>query len=139
MLSFQVIAKYALIHLAELAIMIIAFVVVMEFVNIPLLLVVIFLVLWVIKDIAMFFRVWKSYVTENSSPMLELVGLEAQVVESLDPVGYVRVRGELWKAELVDPRHPARLGERTRVVSGEGMTLIVEKCDERRESPGASD
>lgn len=84
----------------------------------------------------MFFKVWPSYVLYENGPMIGLIGLEAKVMDSLDPVGYVRVKGELWKAELLDHRYPARIGDRTRVVSGQGMTLIVEKCDERRERPG---
>ena len=80
----------------------------------------------------MFTRVWRAYVFDDNSPMRNLIGLEATVMESLNPVGYVRVRGELWKAEIRNPRDPAKKGDRTRVIDIKGMTLIVERWNDRR-------
>lgn len=59
--------------------------------------------------------------------MNEFIGLEATVTDRLDPVGYVRVHGEIWKAEVGNHRQPAKRGERMRVVDSSGMTLIVER------------
>ncbi|MCD6372513.1 MAG: nodulation protein NfeD [Thermococcus sp.] len=61
----------------------------------------------------------------------ELVGEIGKVVEDLDPEGVVKIRGELWKAETNGEKIP--VGEKVRVVEVRGLTLIVEKVDERKE------
>jgi len=86
------------------------------------------LALWIVKDIVLFPRVWKAYAFADNRPVKELLDLEATVAYSLDPVGYVRARGELWRAEIKDPRRPAKRGDRVRVVDVRGMTLVVERC-----------
>ncbi|WP_297091339.1 nodulation protein NfeD [Thermococcus sp.] len=62
----------------------------------------------------------------------ELVGQVGKVVEELDPEGVVKLHGELWKAESRDgSRIP--VGDRIRVVEVRGLTLIVERVEERKE------
>ena len=62
----------------------------------------------------------------------ELVGQIGKVVEELDPEGVVKLHGELWKAESRDgSRIP--VGDRIRVVEVRGLTLIVERVEERKE------
>ena len=62
----------------------------------------------------------------------ELVGKVGKVVEDLDPEGVVKLHGELWTAES---RSGERIpvGEKVKVVKVDGLTLIVEKFEERRE------
>lgn len=127
----KVILKYAFVHLAELFLLGIALIAVRIFIDIPTWLVVTIIVLWIIKDIVLFPRVWRAYAFDDTNPMRKLVGLEATVMDSLDPIGYVRVEGELWKAEIRNSRYPAKRGDRTRVVDTKGMTLIVERCNDR--------
>jgi membrane protein implicated in regulation of membrane protease activity len=55
-----------------------------------------------------------------------LPGQLALVVERCDPVGHVKVAGELWRACVAGPE-PADPGETVRVVSIEGLTLNVER------------
>jgi len=64
--------------------------------------------------------------------MEELVGEVGKVVEDLDPEGVVKLHGELWKAESKDGKR-IPVGEKVRVVEVKGLTLIVERIDERRE------
>ena len=130
MLNAKIILKYTMLHLAELAIVVVALIVVGHFISIPTWLIITILTLWIGKDIALFPKVWRSYAFDDNSPMRKFIGLEATVIDSLNPVGYVRARGELWKAEIRNPRYPAKRGDRTRVVDIKGMTLIVEKCDD---------
>jgi len=61
----------------------------------------------------------------------ELVGEIGKVVEDLDPEGIVKLRGELWRAETNGENIP--VGERVRVVEVRGLTLIVEKVEEKKE------
>ncbi|ASJ13698.1 NfeD family protein [Thermococcus radiotolerans] len=62
----------------------------------------------------------------------ELVGEVGKVVEDLDPEGVVKLHGELWKAESKDGKS-IPVGEKIRVAEVKGLTLIVERIEERRE------
>jgi membrane protein implicated in regulation of membrane protease activity len=57
-----------------------------------------------------------------------LPGRLAEVVERCDPVGQVKVDGERWQARVVDGG-PVDPGENVRVVSLEGLTLLIERAD----------
>jgi membrane-bound serine protease (ClpP class) len=52
-----------------------------------------------------------------------LIGATAQVVSECRPLGQVRIRGELWRAQCGRGAAP---GETVRVVGREGLTLLVE-------------
>ncbi len=57
-----------------------------------------------------------------------LVGESVQVVEACDPLGRVRVRGELWNAR--SPR-PLAAGEPARIAAVDGLTLeLIPSGDE---------
>ncbi|NJE10735.1 nodulation protein NfeD [Thermococcus sp. MAR1] len=62
----------------------------------------------------------------------ELVGEVGKVVEDLDPEGVVKLHGELWKAESKDGNR-IPVGEKIRVAEVKGLTLIVERIEDRRE------
>jgi membrane protein implicated in regulation of membrane protease activity len=53
-----------------------------------------------------------------------LRGERAEVIEACDPEGWVRLRGENWKARS---REPLRVGERVVVAAVDGLTLEVER------------
>ncbi len=53
---------------------------------------------WVAKDLLLYPLVWRSY-CGGISPIEKMIGQEGVVVEDLNPVGRVRVGGELWQAE----------------------------------------
>ena len=56
-----------------------------------------------------------------------MVGLEGEVIESLTPVGLVRIRGEYWKAKSVGEHIAA--GEEVEVLGLDGLTLRVKVKD----------
>jgi membrane protein implicated in regulation of membrane protease activity len=55
-----------------------------------------------------------------------LVGQRVEVVQPCDPVGRVRVRGELWNAHA---DRPLAVGETARVTAIDGLTLHVAADD----------
>jgi membrane-bound serine protease (ClpP class) len=52
-----------------------------------------------------------------------LVGMRAEVLQPLTPVGLVRVRGEIWNARA---SAPVGAGETVTVSGMDGLTLLVE-------------
>lgn len=52
-----------------------------------------------------------------------MIGEVAEVITPCDPIGEVRVRGELWRARC-EPN--ADVGQRVRVRALDGLTLVVE-------------
>ena len=52
-----------------------------------------------------------------------LIGSTAEVIEACDPIGRVRLRGEIWHARC---RSRAEVGERVAVTGVDGLTLEVE-------------
>lgn len=135
MLNSKVVLKYLAVHVTELVVIVAALIVVRNLVGIPTWLVVTIPVLWILKDIVLYPKVWRSYAFADNRPVRRLIGLEATVMYSLDPVGYVKVNGELWKAQNRDPRRPAGRGDRARVVDIQGTTLMVEGLERSPAGP----
>jgi membrane-bound serine protease (ClpP class) len=57
-----------------------------------------------------------------------LVGAMAEVVARCDPMGHVRVHGELWRARC---EAGAEVGETVRIAALDGLTLLVEAAAPR--------
>jgi membrane protein implicated in regulation of membrane protease activity len=65
-----------------------------------------------------------------------MIGIEARVVSACRPLGEVRVQGELWRARCDDG---ADIGEQVRILSIEGLTLVVARSSgARQETQGSS-
>jgi membrane-bound serine protease (ClpP class) len=60
----------------------------------------------------------------------ELVGAVGEVREPLDPDGQIFIHGALWKARTTDGAQIG-LGNRVRVRSVDGLTLVVEPAPDR--------
>jgi membrane protein implicated in regulation of membrane protease activity len=52
-----------------------------------------------------------------------MIGELGEVIESCEPEGRVRLRGEIWNARS---RAPARAGSRVKVSAVENLTLVVD-------------
>jgi membrane-bound ClpP family serine protease len=81
--------------------------------------------LWVAKDIALFPVLWRAYDWDPSSTSVSLNGDRGIVVRRIDPEGYIRIRGELWRAKISRGIGPIEKGEWVRVTDVEGLTLHV--------------
>ena len=68
----------------------------------------------------------------------ELIGRDAEVRDALDPQGQVWIEGALWKASAADGDEPIAIGNRVRVESVDGLTLIVRPADGRGTTRKAS-
>jgi membrane-bound ClpP family serine protease len=88
-------------------------------------------VLLVIKDVALFPLVWRSYDPDLPGLTNSMQGARGIAVEDLHPSGYVEIRAELWKAEVVGGGPPIRRGEGVRVCGIRGLTLLVQSETEK--------
>ncbi len=82
------------------------------------------LLAYIAKDFLLYPLLRRSYEEDRRTGAEPLIGRTGIAVEELNPVGYVRVRGELWRAEAAGGAVPA--GAPVTVVSTDGMTLVVE-------------
>jgi membrane-bound serine protease (ClpP class) len=55
-----------------------------------------------------------------------MIGHKGIVVSRLDPSGYVRIRGELWKAETEDGIQTVEKGRTVTVLHVKGLQLYVQ-------------
>jgi membrane-bound serine protease (ClpP class) len=58
-----------------------------------------------------------------------LIGEPVEVIEACDPVGRVRVRGEIWHARS---EVPIGVGERAGVSAVDGLTVVLDPGERKR-------
>jgi membrane protein implicated in regulation of membrane protease activity len=85
------------------------------------------LILWIVKDWAIYPMLKKHYRFRSDDPVRALVGQSAVAQEALRPRGYVRLRGELWLAELAGNSAAVLPGDDVIVEAIDGLTLRVAK------------
>ncbi len=60
-----------------------------------------------------------------------LIGMKAEAIEDLDPEGHILVEGEIWRARSISGERIPK-GSIVRIVSYNGLLLLVERADDRR-------
>ncbi len=85
------------------------------------------LAFWFLKDAALYPILKPHYVFHERDAHEDLVGADAVAQQPLSPRGYVKLRGELWRAELVGSNAPVSPGESVVVESVDGLTLRVRR------------
>lgn len=84
------------------------------------------LLFWVVKDIARYPLVRRAYERSAKTGAEELIGTKGTTQDRLDPEGYVKVHGELWKARTDPVDQPIDPNTTVEVkAAATGMTLIV--------------
>lgn len=81
----------------------------------------------VLKDLAMY-PVMKEAFQPSDLLRERLIGARGRAVEALAPTGYVRVSGELWRAEPRDPEKAIPPGAEVVIVEARGLTLVVDRA-----------
>jgi membrane protein implicated in regulation of membrane protease activity len=122
--------RYTILQIPGLVLLVFGITVINRFVSIPLWLFFIIIAAWLLKDILLFPKVWRAYDPVSIAQIERLLGKNAVVVDRLNPAGYVRIRGELWKAEVNGHGAEVNTGKTVKVSSFKGMKLIVEEIDD---------
>ncbi len=102
-----------------------------EWLGLPLWSAFVLLGLWIVKDLAMYpfvRRVFEGDVVDRVG-VGRLIGEHGVAEEEITSSGYVRVKGELWRAESTTPPAPIPLGSRVRVREVRGLTLLIEPVE----------
>jgi membrane protein implicated in regulation of membrane protease activity len=128
--SARVLLKYILLQLPLIVLLPLFLFFIRQWVAIPVWIIWGLVALVVIKDIIMFPRVWRSYDQSHPGKGIFIVGRQGTATERLAPTGYIQVRSELWRAEVIEGGGPIEKGERVRVTAIEGLTLLVQREDE---------
>ncbi len=133
--SILVILRYALFQIPGLALVITILILVRQWVDLPGWIFWGSISLWIAKDIILFPFVWRAYDRDPLRVLHTLIGAEGIVIQPLAPSGYVRVRGELWQAEVEGETLSIEKGEIVRITGIRGLKLIVEPCNMKDQFP----
>jgi membrane protein implicated in regulation of membrane protease activity len=82
-------------------------------------------VVWIVKDIAMY-PVVRGVFAPARTGAEAFIGARGVVMDAIAPLGYVRLDGELWRAESVQPRQAIPAGAPVVVRAVQGLTFLVE-------------
>ena len=87
---------------------------------------------WLLKDLLLypfFRRAYEPGVTGSA----RLVGSKGIAEGDLTPKGYIRVRGELWRAVASPADHVLRSGTEVEIIGAERMEVFVRALDSQLE------
>ena len=125
-LTLKVVLRYALIQLPGTVLLVLVIMLINRWwVTVPLWLGVGIVGLAVVKDLVLFPLLWRSYTGSDPDDPSSMIGRRGIVIGRLDPEGYVRVHGELWRAEIVENDRPVEEGRSVTVVGVSGLKLHV--------------
>jgi membrane-bound serine protease (ClpP class) len=80
---------------------------------------------WVAKDLAFLSRIREAERSRPKTGFEGLIGQTGVVKQSLEPEGWIWLRGELWRAEAVPAHLRLPKGIEVRVDDVRGLTLLV--------------
>jgi len=118
--------KYILIQLPAIAALVCVLMLVKQWVEIPSWLMWGLIMLWIVKDAILYPFVWRAYDWGSQEEKAPMIGLRGISKDRLDPSGYIFVRGELWKAKVIEEGPEIEKGENVIIQGVRGLTLFVE-------------
>ena len=126
--------RYILLNIPGLVAVILILIIIRHWVDLPAWLFWSIIGFWIIKDVVLFPVVWRAYDWERPGRSRSMIGERGVARDRLAPSGYVRVRGELWRAEKIGEGPPIEEGQPVRVKKIDGLTLFVvpEKTEDRK-------
>jgi membrane protein implicated in regulation of membrane protease activity len=124
--SFRIFVRYMLFQVPGVVLLYLLLVLAQRVVVLPTWFIWSLVALWVIKDLILFPVVWHAYDQERRDDPSSMVGCRGIAEDRLDRSGYIRVHGELWKAEVMGNSPSIGKGEKVTVRGIRGLTLLVE-------------
>ncbi len=84
---------------------------------------------WFVKDLLLYPFLRMAYETGQKEGSQALIGEKGISEGDLSPEGYVRVRGELWRAVAPSSDGAIAAGTKIEIVAADGMKVFVRKVD----------
>ncbi|OGP63606.1 MAG: hypothetical protein A2170_00685 [Deltaproteobacteria bacterium RBG_13_53_10] len=123
--------RYALYQIPDMAILVLILFLLHQWVDLSLWLFIGLVNLWLVKYVLVFTFVWPAYDKPRPGDVKSLIGTEGIAEERLDPSGYIRVHGELWRAEVMGKTIPIEKGETILIERACGLTLLVKPVQKK--------
>lgn len=117
--------RYALYQIPDIGIFALILFLLHQWVGLSLWLSIGIVALWMVKYVLVFTLVWPAYDRPRPGDVKSLIGTEGIAEERLNPSGYIRVHGELWRAEVIGKTIPIEKGQRVLIERASGFTLLV--------------
>ena len=127
----RIVLRYALFQIPDIGILALILFVVHQWVDLSLWLVIGIVSLWMVKYVIVFSFVWRAYDKPRPGDIKSLIGTEGIAEERLDPSGYIRVHGELWRAEVIEKAIPVEKGQTVQIERASGLTLLVKPVQKK--------
>ena len=115
--------RYLLLELPEILIVTVLILILRRFIHLSLWMIGLAVLVLFLKALIVYPRVRKVFSQKPYTGVESVVGATGKVVETLNPEGIVKIRGELWTAESKQGK--IRKGEDIEVVAVSGSKLIV--------------
>jgi membrane-bound ClpP family serine protease len=120
----RVIIRYTLFQIPEILLLGVVLYGLYIWFSVPMWMLVTIMGIWIAKDFIWFFFIWRVYEIPRSDKDPRLEGEVGVVIEPLNPQGYVKIRGELWKAKS-EGDISIQVNAKVDVVDHKGLVLIV--------------
>ncbi len=120
----RIVLRYALYQIPDMVIFVLILFLLRQWVDLSLWLYIGVVTLWMVKYVLAFTFVWPAYDKPRLGDVKSLIGTEGIAEERLDPSGYIRVHGELWRAEVIG-KIPIEKGQTVLIERACGLTLLV--------------
>ena len=117
--------RYARYQIPDVATFVLILFVIHQWVGLSLGLFIALASLWMAKYVFVFSFVWRAYDKPRPGDVTSLIGTQGIAEERLDPSGYVRVHGELWRAEVIGKTIAIEKGQTVLIEKADGLTLFV--------------
>jgi membrane-bound ClpP family serine protease len=121
----RIVLRYARYQIPDVAIFVLILSVLHQWVGLSLWLFIGLAGLWMAKYVFVFSFVWRAYDKPRPGDVTSLIGTQGIAEERLDPAGYVRVHGELWRAEVIGKTMAIEKGQTVLIEKADGLTLLV--------------
>ena len=121
----HIVYRYALYQIPDVVIFVLILFLLRKWVDLSLWLYIGLVSLWMVKYVLAFTFVWPAYNKPRPGDVKSLIGTEGIAEERLDPSGYIRVHGELWRAEVIGKTIPIEKGQTVLIERACGLTLLV--------------
>jgi membrane protein implicated in regulation of membrane protease activity len=121
----RIVLRYASYQIPDVAILVLILFVLHQWLDLSLWLSIGLVSLWMVNYVIVFTFVWPAYDKPRPGDVKSLIGTEGIAEERLDPSGYIRVHGELWRAEVIGKTIPIEKGQPVLIERACGLTLLV--------------